>query len=153
MFKLIEEPISIPLSEEEAYKRQNEILKRMRFLHTAFEGIKLDFSNKKSLPVIRKGSICMFCYSMYETDTDIILTDNNKTDGSRYITLNLTAEGKSLRAEVVNSLDTIYSEELGGFYNINRYDGNIKKYIPCLIEYKKGIYESQYFDIYNNEVY
>ena len=46
MFELIEEPISIPLNLEEAYKRQNEILKRIRFLHTAFEGIKIDFSNK-----------------------------------------------------------------------------------------------------------
>ena len=71
MFELIYEPSSIPLTLEEAYKRQNELLKKTRFLYTAFEGIKIDFSNKRSMPFIRKGSICMFCYSIYEAKKHI----------------------------------------------------------------------------------
>ena len=40
-FELIEEPSSIPLTLD-AYNKQNEILNKMTFLYTAFEGIKLD---------------------------------------------------------------------------------------------------------------
>ncbi|MDA0064498.1 hypothetical protein OFS07_00725 [Brachyspira hyodysenteriae] len=54
MFELVYEPSCIPLSIEEGYKRQNELLKHTRFLHTAFEGIKIDFSNKSSMPFIQK---------------------------------------------------------------------------------------------------
>ena len=38
-FELIEEPSSIPLTLDD-YHTQNKILKAMRFLHTAFGGIK-----------------------------------------------------------------------------------------------------------------
>ncbi|MDA0063643.1 hypothetical protein OFS03_10545 [Brachyspira hyodysenteriae] len=70
-------------------KRQNELLKHTRFLHTAFEGIKIDFSNKSSMPFIRKGSICMFCYSIYETKKHIVLKDNTNNDSNKYILLKL----------------------------------------------------------------
>lgn len=149
MFELIESPISIPLNIESAYKRQNEILKRMKFLHTAFEGIKIDFYNRNNMPFIRAGSICMFCYSIYEAKKDIILSDINE-NGNRYILLRLINNGLNLDAEVVSSLNGYYNEELGGFYMINN-DG-ISKYVPLVIT-KNGTYNIDYFNMYNNEVY
>lgn len=150
MFELIEEPISIPLNLEEAYKRQNEILKRIRFLHTAFEGIKIDFSNKNNMPFIKKGSICMFCYSLYEAKEDIILNDNTNSESNKYILLKLINNGKNLDAQAVSSLDCHYNEELGGFYIIS--NDSISKYVPLVIT-NNGSYNIDYFDIYNNEVY
>lgn len=150
MFELIEEPISIPLNLEEAYKRQNEILKRIRFLHTAFEGIKIDFSNKNNMPFIRKGSVCMFCYSIYEAKKDIILNDNTNSKSNKYILLKLINNGKNLDAQAVSSLDCYYNEELGGFYIIS--NDSISKYVPLVIT-NNGSYNIDYFDIYNNEVY
>ncbi|OEJ13840.1 hypothetical protein BFL38_03600 [Brachyspira hampsonii] len=150
MFEIIYEPSCIPLTIEDAYKRQNELLKHTRFLHTAFEGIKIDFSNKSSMPFIRKGSVCMFCYSIYEAKKDIILNDSTSNESSKYILLKLINNGKNLEPQVVDSLDCYYNEELGGFYSIN--SEGISKYIPLVIT-KNGYYEIDYFDIYNNEVY
>ncbi len=150
MFELIEEPISIPLNLEEAYKRQNEILKRIRFLHTAFEGIKIDFSNNSKMPFIKKGSICMFCYSLYEAKEDIILNDNTNSESNKYILLKLINNGKNLDAQAVSSLDCYYNQELGGFYIIS--NDSISKYVPLVIT-NNGHYNIDYFDIYNNEVY
>ncbi|MBW5390267.1 hypothetical protein [Brachyspira hampsonii] len=157
MFELIYEPSCIPITIEDAYKRQNELLKHTRFLHTAFEGIKIDFSNKHTIPFIREGSICMFCYSIYEAKKHIILhesaplgKDNTNDEGSKYILLKLINNGKNLEPQVVNSLDCYYNEELGGFYSIN--SEGISKYIPLVIT-KNGTYEIDYLDMYNNEVY
>ena len=155
MFELVYEPSCIPLSIEEGYKRQNELLKHTRFLHTAFEGIKIDFSNKSSMPFIRKGSICMFCYSIYEAKRDIVLhesADNTNNDSNKYILLKLINNGRNLDAQIVSSLDCYYNEELGGFYLINNEE--ISKYIPLVITaFGDGYYEIDYFDMYNNEVY
>ena len=152
MFELVYEPSCIPLSIEEGYKRQNELLKHTRFLHTAFEGIKIDFSNKSSMPFIRKGSICMFCYSIYETKKHIVLKDNTNNDSNKYILLKLINNGRNLDAQIVSSLDCYYNEELGGFYLIN--NDEISKYIPLVITaFGDGYYEIDYFDMYNNEVY
>ena len=150
MFELIYEPSSIPLTLEEAYKRQNELLKKTRFLYTAFEGIKIDFSNKRSMPFIRKGSICMFCYSIYEAKKHIVLKDNINNDSNKYVLLKLINNGRNLDVQIVSSLDCYYNEELGGFYLIN--NEGISKYIPLVIT-KNGYYEIDYFDMYNNEVY
>lgn len=149
MFELIYEPSSIPLTLEEAYKKQNILLKKTRFLHTAFEGIKIDFSNNSNMPFIRKGSICMFCCSIYEAKNHIVLSNTNK-DENKYILLKLINNGINLDVQTVNSLDCYYNEELGGFYLINN-DG-ISKYIPLVIT-NNGHYNIEYFNIYNNEVY
>ncbi|MEI0579450.1 hypothetical protein [Brachyspira pilosicoli] len=149
MFELIESPISIPLNIESAYKRQNEILKRMKFLYTAFDGIKIDFSNKNNMPFIRAGSICMFCYSIYEAKEDIILFDTNENE-NRYILLKLINNGFNLDVEVVSSLNSYYNEELGGFYVIS--NDSISKYVPLVIT-KNDTYNIYYFNIYNNEIY
>ena len=159
MFELVYEPSCLPLTIEDAYKRQNELLKHTRFLHTAFEGIKIDFSNKNSMPFIMKGSICMFCYSIYEAKRDIVLhesaplgKDNINNDSSKYILLKLINNGKNLETQIVSSLDCYYNEELGGFYLIN--SEGISKYIPLVITaFGDGYYEIDYFDMYNNEVY
>ncbi|AGA66062.1 hypothetical protein BPP43_03850 [Brachyspira pilosicoli P43/6/78] len=149
MFELIYEPSCIPLTLEEAYKKQNYLLKHIRFLHTAFEGIKIDFSNNSKMPFIKKGSICMFCYSLYEAKEDIILNDNTNSESNKYILLKLINNGQNLEAQVVNSLDCYYNEELGGFYLIS--SEGISKYIPLVIT-KAGYYQIDYFNMYNNEV-
>ncbi|MEI0495311.1 hypothetical protein [Brachyspira intermedia] len=152
MFELIYEPSCIPITIENAYKRQNELLKNIRFLHTAFEGIKIDFSNSSNMPFIRKGSICMFCYSIYEAKNHIILEDNTNNESSKYILLKLINNGRNLDAQIVSSLDCYYNEELGGFYLIN--NEGISKYIPLVITaFGDGYYEIDCFDMYNNEVY
>lgn len=157
MFELIEEPLSIPLTLESAYDRQNKILDAIRFIYTAFDGIKLDISNKNNPPVILKGSICMFCYSLFEAKENIILTDNFKESSEKYIILKLSDNGKNLIPEMTQSLICNYNEELGGFYYIDKTDkgenNGIFKYIRCIVTKDGSKYGISYFDIYNNEVY
>ena len=138
MFELIEEASSIPLTLD-AYNKQNEILNKMIFLHTAFEGIKLDISDNSKPPVILKGSICPFCYSIFEAKENIILKLSNN--------------GKELIPEITESLIANYNEELGGFYSTA--NNSVSKYIQCIITYAadENKYGISYFDIYNNEVY
>lgn len=151
MFELIEEASSIPLTLENAYYKQNKILKEMRFLHTAFDGVKLDISDNSKPPVILKGSICPFCYSIFEAKEDIILTDNFIKSNQKYIILKLSANGKELIPEITESLIANYNEELGGFYSTT--NNSVSKYINCIITYYETKYGISYFDIYNNEVY
>lgn len=151
MFELIEEASSIPLTLENAYYKQNKILKEMRFLHTAFDGVKLDISDNSKPPVILKGSICPFCYSIFEAKEDIILTDSFRESNQKYIILKLSANGKELIPEITESLIANYNEELGGFYSTT--NNSVSKYINCIITYAGTKYGISYFDIYNNEVY
>ena len=151
MFELIEEASSIPLTLENAYYKQNKILKEMRFLHTAFDGVKLDISDNSKPPVILKGSICPFCYSIFEAKEDIILTDNFIEANQKYIILKLSNNGKELIPEITESLIANYNEELGGFYSAT--NNSVSKYINCIITYYETKYGISYFDIYNNEVY
>lgn len=151
MFELIEEASSIPLTLENAYYKQNKILKEMRFLHTAFDGVKLDISDNSKPPVILKGSICPFCYSIFEAKEDIILTDNFIEANQKYIILKLSANGKELIPEITESLIANYNEELGGFYSTT--NNSVSKYINCIITYYETKYGISYFNIYNNEVY
>ena len=151
MFELIEEASSIPLTLENAYYKQNKILKEMRFLHTAFDGVKLDISDNSKPPVILKGSICPFCYSIFEAKENIILTDNFIEANQKYIILKLSANGKELIPEITESLIANYNEELGGFYSTT--NNSVSKYINCIITYYETKYGISYFDIYNNEVY
>ena len=153
MFELIEEASSIPLTLD-AYNKQNEILNKMIFLHTAFEGIKLDISDNSKPPVILKGSIYPFCYSIFEAKENIILKDNCKEANQKYIILKLSnANGKELIPEITESLIANYNEELGGFYSTA--NNSVSKYIQCIITYAadENKYGISYFDIYNNEVY
>ena len=110
MFELIYEPSCIPLTIEEGYKKQNILLNKTRFLYTAFEGIKLNHFLDIEPPVLMKGSICLFCNSIYESKEDIELIDNNLGEGNRYIRLKLSNNGRNLMAELVTSLDCFYNE-------------------------------------------
>ena len=148
MFELIYEPSCIPLTIEEGYKKQNILLNKTRFLYTAFEGIKIDFSNNSN---IRKGSICLFCNSIYESKEDIKFVDNSREEGCRYIRLKLSNNGKNLIAELVTNLDCFYNEELGGFYK--EINGELYKYIAYYMYYDGNRYNGYYLDNYNNEVY
>ena len=80
-FELIEEPSSIPLTLHASFSQQNKILKEMRFLHTAFDGIKLAILDKYKPPIILKGSICQFCYSIFEAKTAIEFKNNDWKNG------------------------------------------------------------------------
>lgn len=155
MFELIEEASSVPLLDLKAsYERQNEVLKRARFLYNAFEGIGIDDFDRYKPPVLVKGSVCMFCYSLFELKSDVALVDNNKTEGERYIRLKLSKDGKALTAEIVDYMVKDYSEELGGFYHIDTYrDGEIYKYINYYMHYKNGFYNPSYLDNYEGEIY
>ena len=157
-FELIEEPSSVPLTLD-AYHTQNKILKEMRFLHTAFDGIKLAILDKYKPPIILKGSICPFCYSIFEAKEDIILEDNFRQSNQKYIILKLSSNGKELIPEITETLIANYNEELGGFYHIT--NNAAAKYIQCIINSEVHYildvefieYKISYFDIYNNEVY
>lgn len=156
-FELIEEPSSVPLTLD-AYHTQNKILKEMRFLHTAFDGIKLAILDKYKPPIILKGSICQFCYSIFEAKEDIILEDNFRQSNQKYIILKLSSNGKELIPEITETLIANYNEELGGFYHIT--NNSAAKYIQCIISSERrsivasnNEYGISYFDIYNNEVY
>lgn len=151
MFELIYEPSSIPLTLEEAYKKQNILLKKTIFLHTAFEGIKLNHFLDIKPPTLMKGSICLFCNSIYESKEDIKLVDNSREEGNRYIRLKLSNNGKNLIAELVTNLDCFYNEELGGFYK--EINGELYKYIAYYMHYDGNRYNGYYLDNYNNEVY
>lgn len=158
MFELIEEASSIPLNFKKSYYRQNKILKEMRFLHTAFEGIKLDISYQYNPPIIRRGSICMFCYSLFEAKENIYLidisTDNWKEAEDKYIALRLANNGKKLIVDITKHFIASYNEELGGYYYIQPSNNNaVLKYIPCIINFDGSIYRTSWFDNYNNEVY
>ena len=151
MFELIYEPSCIPLTIKEGYKQQNILLNKTRFLYTAFEGIKLNHFLDIEPPVLMKGSICLFCNSIYESKKDISLVDNSQEEGNRYIRLKLSNNGKNLIAELVTNLDCFYNEELGGFYK--EVNGELYKYIAYYMYYDGNIYNGYYLDNYNNEVY
>ncbi|MEI0490587.1 hypothetical protein [Brachyspira pulli] len=151
MFELIYEPLCIPLTIEEGYKKQNILLNKTRFLYTAFEGIKLNHFLDIEPPVLMKGSICLFCNSIYESKKDISLVDNSQEEGNRYIRLKLSNNGKNLIAELVTNLDCFYNEELGGFYK--EVNGELYKYVSYYMYYDGNRYKGYYLDNYNNEVY
>ena len=61
MFEIIYEPSCIPLTIEEGYKRQNELLKKAIFLYTAFEGIKLNhFLDNFYIQLLKELNLIIF---------------------------------------------------------------------------------------------
>ena len=90
IFTLIKEPEENPSNLLNSYRQQNIIMQKMRMLHTAFDGIKLNHWNDtdRELPDILAGSICEFEGRLFETDSIIKLYDNiNNKDDLRYIKL------------------------------------------------------------------
>ncbi len=99
MFSLVSYPSSVPTENlETSYKRQNQILEHTKYLHTSFDGIILSNLETEniSLPNILAGSICLFCETLFYTNTNIILIDNNTNDGMRFISLTFNIQNNSL---------------------------------------------------------
>ncbi|MCZ9892353.1 hypothetical protein OFR29_08650 [Brachyspira hyodysenteriae] len=127
IFTLIKEPEENPSNLLDSYRQQNIIMQKIRMLHTAFDGIKLNHWNDtdRELPDILAGSICEFEGRLFETSENIQLYDNT-TDSNkdlRYIKLvihrdNENSSNDYLRAEIAGG----YSEMLGNRFPDYDYD-------------------------------
>ena len=152
MFKLIENPTSVPIESIEAsYKRQNTQIELLKHIHTAFDGIILgnfEHGNIK-IPYIKSNSICFFAGSLFQTDLNIILNDENKTNGNRYLALDFDIENKSLEAKIVLSIND-YHHFYGASYELGK--STIRKYLNISFLYFNGEYrEKSHFKNYDNE--
>ena len=83
MFRVIKEPSENPSNLLDSYRQQNIIMQKMRMLHTAFDGIKLNHwsDTDRELPDILAGSICEFEGRLFETNENIKLNDNISSGG------------------------------------------------------------------------
>lgn len=157
-FNLIREPEENPTDLLKSYRQQNIIMQKIRVLHTAFDGIKLTnwSDSNRELPNILIGSVCEFGGRLFETTDNIVLTDNDDTDGERFIRLEIVREnptadsdGDYLIAEVVSSEMPEYDYYNRGFYS--KVDGVIKyKYLRVSMKYDKtlgGYVEKKYWNI------
>ncbi|WPC23601.1 hypothetical protein N4239_11720 [Brachyspira hyodysenteriae] len=169
MFKLIKEPTENPSNLLDSYRQQNIIMQKMRMLHTAFDGIKLNHWNDtdRELPDILAGSICEFEGRLFETNQTIKLTDNISSGGTikqdlRFIKLVIVRDSNNkdndyLRAEIAGG----YSETVGngfptydyenrGFYNLDSNGKAIEKYLRISMKYDSnlgGYVEKKYWNI------
>ena len=164
-FNLIREPAPLAGSRQEnptdllkSYRQQNIMMQKIRVLHTAFDGIKLTnwSDSNRELPNILVGSVCEFGGRLFETTDNIILTDNDETDGERYIRLEIVRENTTtdsyndyLIAEVVSSEMPDYDYYNRGFYT--KENDLIKyKYLRVAMKYNKtlgGYVEKKYWNI------
>ena len=146
MFKIIEYPSSVPLENlDVSYKRQNEIIEHLKYLHTAFDGIILSNieTDNIDIPYIVAGSICLFCETLFHTSEDIILIDENNAEGIRTISLTFNIEEKTLVAKIENAFGGGYKEERGNVYYFD--EGIIKMYLDFSMFYKDKKYYSKRF--------
>lgn len=155
-FNLIKEPDSNPTDLLNSYRQQNILMQKIRILHTAFDGIKLNnwSDSNRELPNILIGSVCEFGGRLFEANDNIVLTDKNGSDGERFIRLeivrdNQNSESDYLIAEVVNSGMPEYDYENRGFYS--KANGVLKyKYLRVSMKYSKsssGYVEKKYWNI------
>lgn len=157
-FNLIREPAENPIDLLNSYRQQNIMMQKIRVLHTAFDGIKLTnwSDSNRELPNILVGSVCEFGGRLFETTDNIVLTDNDETDGERFIRLEIVRENPTsdsdndyLIAEVVSHEMPEYDYYNRGFYS--KVDGVIKyKYLRVAMKYNKtlgGYVEKKYWNI------
>ena len=158
-FNLIKEPDENPIDLLNSYRQQNILMQKIRVLHTAFDGIKLTnwSDSNRELPNILIGSVCEFGGRLFEAEDNIILSDNDDSDGKRYIRLEIVRENPAsdsdndyLIAEVVNHNMPDYDYDNRGFYSKDS-DGIIKyKYLRLEMTYSKssgGYIEKKYWNI------
>lgn len=169
MFTLIKEPTENPSNLLDSYRQQNIIMQKMRMLHTAFDGIKLNHwsDTDRELPDILAGSICEFEGRLFETNQTIKLTDNISSGGTikqdlRFIKLVIVRDSNNkdndyLRAEIAGG----YSETVGngfptydyenrGFYNLDSNGRCSEKYLRISMKYDSnlgGYVEKKYWNI------
>lgn len=169
IFTLIKEPSENPSNLLDSYRQQNIIMQKMRMLHTAFDGIKLNHwsDTDRELPDILAGSICEFEGRLFETNQTIKLTDNISSGGVikqdlRFIKLVIVRDSNNkdndyLRAEIAGG----YSETVGngfptydyenrGFYNLASNGRCSEKYLRISMKYDSnlgGYVEKKYWNI------
>ena len=169
MFRVIKEPSENPSNLLDSYRQQNIIMQKMRMLHTAFDGIKLNHwsDTDRELPDILAGSICEFEGRLFETNENIKLNDNISSGGVikqdlRFIKLVIVRDSNNkdndyLRAEIAGG----YSETVGngfptydyenrGFYNLDSQRKCSEKYLRISMKYDSnlgGYVEKKYWNI------
>ncbi|WP_041750081.1 hypothetical protein [Brachyspira murdochii] len=165
MFTLIKEPEENPSNLLDSYRQQNIIMQKMRILHTAFDGIKLNHWNDtdRELPDILAGSICEFEGRLFETIENIQLSDNT-TDSNkdlRYIKLvihrdNEDSNNDYLTAEIASGSSKesedfpAYDYENRGFYVKDNNNIVTSKYLRLSMKYDTslgGYVEKKYWNI------
>lgn len=165
MFRVIKEPEENPIDLSNSYRQQNIIMQKMRMLHTAFDGIKLNHwsDDDRELPDILAGSICEFEGRLFETNQTIKLLDSiteNEKD-LRFIKLVIHRDEEYsnndyLTAEIVGGYSSSandgfpnYDYENRGFYT--KENGKIKeKYLRVCMKYSQelgGYVEKKYWNI------
>ena len=165
IFTLIKEPEENPSNLLDSYRQQNIIMQKMRMLHTAFDGIKLNHWNDtdRELPDILAGSICEFEGRLFETDSIIKLYDNiNNKDDLRYIKLvihrdneysnndYLTAEIACGDSKTLSGGFPNYDYENRGFYIKDENNIITEKYLRLSMKYDAnlgGYVEKKYWNI------
>ncbi|PTY39485.1 hypothetical protein [Brachyspira hampsonii] len=166
MFRLIKEPEETPSNLLDSYRQQNIIMQKMRMLHTAFDGIKLNHwgDTDRELPDILSGSICEFEGRLFETNENIKLIDNitDIRQDLRFIKLVIVRDSNNkdndyLRAEIAGG----YSETVGngfpsydyenrGFYKLDSQGRCLEKYLRLSMKYNTalgGYVEKKYWNI------
>ncbi|ANN64632.1 hypothetical protein SZ47_12305 [Brachyspira hyodysenteriae] len=165
MFKLIKEPEENPSNLLNSYRLQNIIMQKMRMLHTAFDGIKLNHWNDtdRELPDILAGSICEFEGRLFETNQIIKLIDNitdsnrdlryiklvihrdNEDSNNDYLTVEIASGSSNGNEDFPN-----YDYENRGFYVKNDNNIIIEKYLRLSMKYDAslgGYVEKKYWNI------
>lgn len=144
MFKIVEYPSSVPLQDlEVSYKRQNEIIEHIKYLHTAFDGIILGNieTDNAEAPFIMAGSICLFCETIFYIKHDIEVADETDEAGMRFISLTYNNSNKTLLANIEHINQGSFKPERGKVYFYDK--GIIKKYLDFSMYFKGGAYYSK----------
>ena len=172
MFNVIKEPSENPSNLLDSYRQQNIIMQKMRMLHTAFDGIKLNHWNDtdRELPDILAGSICEFEGRLFETNENIKLHDSvpagtdNTTDSNkdlRYIKLvihrdNEDSNNDYLTAEIASGSSKEsedfpnYDYDNRGFYVKDENNIIKEKYLRLSMKYDAnlgGYVDKKYWNI------
>ncbi len=147
MFKVVEYPSSVPTANiENSYIKQNEILNHAKYLHTAFGGVILANieTGNTSRPYILAGSVCLFCETLFYTDSNITLTESSTAEGMRFISLTFNIANRTLEVKLESTTDGGFDAQRGLIYHYGN-DATIKKYLGFCMYHKNNQYYSKYY--------
>lgn len=157
MFRVIREAEENPSDLLNSYRQQNIIMQKMRMLHTAFDGIKINHwsDTDRELPDILAGSICEFEGRLFETNETIKLSDSSSSEGSRFIKLVIVRDANDsnndyLEIQVVSNNFPSYDYNNRGFYHLDSQGRCLDKYLRLSMKYSSasgGYIEKQYWNI------
>ena len=157
MFRVIREAEENPSDLLNSYRQQNIIMQKMRMLHTAFDGIKINHwsDTDRELPDILAGSICEFEGRLFETNETIKLSDSSSSKGSRFIKLVIVRDANDsnndyLEVQVVSNNFPSYDYNNRGFYHLDSQGRCLDKYLRLSMKYSSasgGYVEKKYWNI------